>query len=632
MPSDEHLEALKKKLYERGSRRSFTLRRSKLNNPYTGERRAWKETLLLPQQRSLVGVGLIISLLFFISALGYAGYTLFYAPNFVSTSDVSLSIDGPAEISGGDVATFNIAIANNNSVALSGVTLIVEYPPGSKDAASGVQEVSRDRIDIGNINPGEALNKTVRALLFGSESASSSLRTSLEYHLPSSNAVYVKEENFPLTFAAPPLDIVFKLPTEITSNQDMSFSIHITSRAQKKLYNVGLLLQYPPGFQYLGANPTPSSETTFWKIGDLSPGDERSITINGVLEGQHEDVKGFHVTVGEVDPRSTSRITTVYHALFEKVNIARPALALLSAIAGESSESVTATPLKDVTSAIAWENTLSVPITNARVVVTFTGAPIDPSSVRATNGYYNSRDNTITWDPAQLKTLASIGPGVHGSVPFSFKLQQSSEQNPVVTIKAVMSGTRVSEGFANESVYSEISRTVRFVTMVGLSTDAYYSVGPLQNSGPLPPLIDQKTTYTITWALSNSLNKITDATVEATLPIYVSWEEETSPDTETIRYNPITRTVLWSVGNLDSGTGIAPDGIPRSVSFKVSITPSISQIGQALSLTSSSHFKGIDSFTTQPISLDRPAVSTKISKDPQYRSGLESVRGGQATP
>jgi len=632
MPSDEHLEALKKRLYERGSRRSFTIRRSKLNNPYTGERRAWKEALTLSPKHSFVGVGLIISLLFFITAIGYAGYTLFYAPNFVSTSDVTLSIDGPAEISGGDVATFNIAVANNNTSALSGVTLIIEYPPGSKDATNGVQEVSRERIDIGSINSGEALNKSVRALLFGSELASSSIHASLEYHLPSSNAVYVKEESFPLTFAAPPIDIVFKLPPEITSNQDMSFTIHVTSRAQKKLYNVGLVLQYPPGFQYLGADPLPSSATTFWKIGDLSPGDERTITINGVLEGQHEDIKGFHVTVGEIDPRSSSRIITVYHALFEKVNIARPALALMSAISGESSETVTATPLKDVAATISWENTLPIPITNARVVVTFAGAPVDPSSVHATNGYYNSRDNTITWDATQEKRLASVGPSSRGTVVFNFKLLQSSEENPVVKLTAVMSGTRVSEGFANEPVYSEISRMVRFVTMVGLSTDAYYSVGPLQNSGPLPPLVDQKTTYTITWALSNSLNKITDATVEATLPIYVSWEEEAHPDVETIRYNPTTRTVLWSVGALESGTGIAPDGIPRSVSFKVSVTPSISQIGQALSLTNMSHFKGIDSFTSQAVSLDRPAVSTKISKDPQYRSGLESVRGGETSP
>ena len=632
MPSDEHLEALKKKLYERGPRRSFSLRRSKLTNPYTGERRSWKPPLPLSPHRSLVGVGLTLSLLFFLAALGYAGYALLYAPQYVSTSDVMLSIDGPAEISGGDVATFNIAIANNNAVPLGSATLIVEYPAGTKDATSGTQELLRERIPLDTINAGEALNKTVRALVFGSLLASSSVSASLEYRLPNSSALYVKEERFPLVFAAPPVDIVFKLPTEITSNQDMSFSVHIISRAQKELHNVGLSLQYPPGFQYLGAEPVPSSDNSFWRIGSLSAGDERVITISGVLEGQHEDVKGFHVTVGEIDPRSTSRIATVYHALFEKVPIARPALALGAAIAGEPTETVTVSPLKDIATVISWENTLAVPITNARIVVTFSGATIDPASVRATNGYYNSRDNMITWDASQEKSLASIGPGGRGTVRFSFKLKQTNEENPTVTLKAVASGTRVSEGFANEPVYSDIARIVRFVTMVGLSADAYYSVGPINNEGPLPPLVDQKTSYTITWALSNSLNQITDAVVQATLPIYVSWEDVTSPDTETVRYNPTTRTVLWSVGTLNSGVGVAPDGVPRAASFKVSVTPSISQIGQALPLSSTVSFSGIDSFTKQTLSVTRPAVSTKIAKDPQYRTGLESVRSGPPTP
>lgn len=632
MPSDEHLEALKKKLYERAPRGVFTVRRSKLNNPYTGERATFSSSLAIPPRRSFIAIGLILSLIFFVAAVGYGAYSLFFAPQYVSTSDVTLTVDGPAEISGGDIATFNVSIANNNAVPLSSAVLIVEYPAGTKDAESGSQDLSRERIPLDTINPGEAINRSLRALMFGSGTASSSVHVALEYRLPQSNALYVKEQSFLLAFASPPVDVVLKLPEEIPSNQDMALTVSVISRAKKMLHNVGLMVQYPPGFQFIGADPTPTASSAFWKIGDLAPGDERTITINGSLEGQHEEVKGFHVTVGESDPRGSGRIVTVYSALFEKVNIARPALALSTAISGERTETVTVLPLKDVLFSINWENTLAVAVTNARIVATFTGAEIDPASVRSGKGYYNSRENTITWDATQEKSLASIPAGARGSVQGSFKLKQTSSESPIVTLKVLATATRVSEGFENEPVFSDITRTVRFITSAGLATDSYYSVGPFANSGPIPPRVDQKTSYTVTWALSNSLNKITEASVQTTLPLYVEWEGETSPDTETLKFNPTSRTVLWSAGTLESNTGLSPDGVPRSVSFKVSITPSVSHIGQALSLTGPSEFNGIDSFTSQAIKTSRPAVTTKITKDPQYRNGSETVRSGDVTP
>ena len=44
--------------------------------------------------------------------------------------------------------------------------------------------------------------------------------------------------------------------------------------------------------------------------------------------------------------------------------------------------------------------------------------------------------------------------------------------------------------------------------------------GTFTNTGPIPPKAEAETTYTVTWAVTNPLNNLTDVRVSAILPSY----------------------------------------------------------------------------------------------------------------
>lgn len=633
MPGEDHLDALKKKLYERGKATTH-VRRAKLFNRYTEEKRAWGvDTPRISRPASLIPIILIFSAIFFVVAVGYAAYTLFLAPTFVSTSDVQFTISGPTSVSGGEALTLNIAIANNNEVALESVVLTVEYPPGSKDAATGQESLVRERISLGTIASGEALNKQVRALVFGSLEQEAEVRAFLEYRLPSSGALYEKEETFSLSFAAPPIDIVVDAPDEVSSNQSVEFTISVVSNTTKDLRALGLSVQYPPGFQFEEASPSPTAGESFWSFGTLPPGDERTVTIRGVLEGQHDEIKGFHVSAGVVDAARHSRLETLYHAVFTKMTLKRPYVSVTTRIGGSSDERVVVSPEENIGVSISLENSLSTSVTNGKLTVEFSGVPVDTATVRARNGFYDSLKNIIVWDAQMEKDLGELSPSDGTTLSFTFQPLVSEllgRENPESVVRIRFEGTRVSDGFSNEPIRTSIERVIHFITTIGLSTDTLYSVGPLENTGPIPPVVAEKTSYTITWSLANSLNEMVDAGVQTVLPIYVEWEGDSAPATESLKFNEVSRAVIWDVGNIKSGTGIAGTP-PRSVSFKVSITPSESQVGRVVSLTGPTQFSGVDSFTGKQIQTTRPALTTNITKDPLYRIGVGNVFPARAT-
>ena len=140
-----------------------------------------------------------------------------------------------------------------------------------------------------------------------------------------------------------------------------------------------------------------------------------------------------------------------------------------------------------------------------------------------------------------------------------------------------------------------------------------YYTGPLKNTGPLPPKVNQETTYTIIWTITNSSNDISSAVVRTTLPTYVKWLGVVSPDSESVTYNEIGGEVVWNAGAIPAGTGI--NRAAREVAFQVSFLPSISQINQSPLLTSEIAISGNDNFTHTILRDTKRALSIKLSTD-----------------
>ena len=166
---------------------------------------------------------------------------------------------------------------------------------------------------------------------------------------------------------------------------------------------------------------------------------------------------------------------------------------------------------------IKWTNTRSDKVVNSHIEDTLSGDALDRSKVTlGDNGLYRSADNTIVWDKNSTTNLVSILPGESNSVSFSMASILNSTQlraikNPHINLHVVMTGDR--SGIETGEVTSSQDVIIKISSDVTLSAKSYRGVGPLTNSGPIPPRADHETTYTIAWSMTNTTNNLKDTVV-----------------------------------------------------------------------------------------------------------------------
>jgi len=184
-------------------------------------------------------------------------------------------------------------------------------------------------------------------------------------------------------------------------------------------------------------------------------------------------------------------------------------------------------------------------------------------------------------------------------------------------------GKRISETGVPEEIKSVMVKSVRVSSNVQFASRAVYFVGPFANSGPIPPKVEQETTYTIIWSIVNTSNNISNTQVRTVLPVYMKWYGSISPSGEDLSYNPNTNEVIWSPGDIPAGTGIGKP--PREVAFQVVLTPSLSQVKTVPSLITNTTFTATDSFTGASINQEKPDITTNLSTDPKALRDSEIV-------
>jgi hypothetical protein len=218
--------------------------------------------------------------------------------------------------------------------------------------------------------------------------------------------------------------------------------------------------------------------------------------------------------------------------------------------------------------------------------------------------------------------------GESSSVRFSFSPLPpvSSNQlltNPTIVAEVTVRGKRISEAGVPEEVKTVMTQNVKITSRAQFAARAVYFVGPFINIGPIPPKVENETTYTIIWSLVNTSNTITNTRVRGVLPPYVKWAGSVSPGKENITYNRNTNEVLWTPGDIVAGTGVGQP--PREVAFQVVLTPSLSQIKTTPALVSDVNFSGTDLFTGEVLSEEKGDILTVLSTDPKAPDGGDTV-------
>jgi hypothetical protein len=595
----------------------------------------WGDTTIVTERKEKKSYGaLILKIVVIVAMLSTAlsgGYLLYQMVTGIKPSDknIIISFDVPVGVTPGTPADITIKVANQNQVALEYSNLTVIYPSGTRDGGDPNKDLHDQKKVLGDIPAGGEVEFHTKAIFLGEENSDKELRASLEFRFKNINSVFTKEDVRQVHLAAAPVNLTVDTLKELNSGQDITLSVNALSNTVIPLRDVLVKVEYPLGFTFVDADPKPTFGNNVWRIGTMNPAAKQSIKIHGVLVGEASQETVFRTSVGAGADQTARDVATLYYKVLSSVVLQRPFIGINLLINGKSAEEAVAQFGNRVTMRVEWANNLSSKITNAQIEVHLSGVALDRTSVDPSQGgFFRSSDNTIFWDERGDKDLADVEAGGAGYVQFSFMPLPSVTNNklltnPVITADVTVRGKHFSVSGVPEEVKTEITKNVKITSQAQIVPHLMHFVGPIANRGPIPPKVDQETTYTVLFDVINTSNAIKNASITGVIPSYISWGGAVFPANENITFNRSNNTVTWNIGDIPAGTGVNTP--PREAAFQIVFLPSLSQVGDKPYVLQNITFQATDGFTGQEIIQKKPDMSTLLDADPKAGDKSEFV-------
>lgn len=529
----------------------------------------------------------------------------------ISADNINFNIEGPNTIGSSETMSLQIAITNQNTVAIDDATLIVRYPDGTRSVTEPVKNVYEDRIAIGTLQPGEAKNIPIQVAIFGKENDIKELKATFEYRVTGSDGMFYKEAA-PLKFQiiSSPITLQVSSIGKVAAGQPVDVILTVKSNTNKELKDVLITASYPNGFSYKESNPKPVYNQNAWKIDSLKPEQSVKITIKGAINGLTEEKFGINFTAGLSDTENQYLVASPLAEARTEFVIERPFLAVDIAIDGDADRSVVLEPSRSSQVSITVKNTLEESVYDAVVEVVPKGNAFTAQSIDTNTGFYDSNKNIIRWDSTNQKDFSQIKPGDSRRLNFTIK-PTANVGTAAFDVTVNVYAKRVSESSAQEQLIGTVTANAKYASNASIKATATHM------TGPLPPKVGETTKYLITLVAEAGGNNMTNTVIKTSLPTYINWLDDFSGP-GTVEYNPVTKEISWRVGDVNTG-------MRKELAFSLSFQPSVSQVGSIPMLLNRQVLTATDRFTNTALQSEAGGLRTELSNDAGYNEGNGSV-------
>jgi hypothetical protein len=581
-------------------------------------------------RNSLIKTILVLAILFFLGAIGYAVYVTYYGTNIVSSENIDMNITAPISVGSADPVIIDVEITNRNTETLTLADLLVTYPDGTRRIDTN-SPITSEIVPVGTIKPGEIKKERIQNIaLFAPEGSKEDIKITLEYKIPESVTVFRKPKDLTMLIGTAPIGLTVDTVNQISVGQDVIMNLDIKSNSTQVIKGTLLKASYPFGFQFSRANPAPDIGSDTWSLGDLAPNSEQKIQITGTMAGNENQDRVFKFDIGTLDPKDETRMGTTFVSASTELSVTKPFIGSDISLNGNDDPSVPVKAGESILGEVTWQNNLDVPINDVVIQAKLSGGFLDKGSVKADQGFYDSANNTIIWDKTNISDLALIKPGQSGRAVFRLSSLAPNNsnfgtvRNAAITADLSVHGTRLDENNVPQDVKSIVTKVAKIQSQLGLKTRLVRNIGPFINTGPFPTVAEKESTFTVIADVSNSYNTVKGVVYTTQLPDYVKWVGQVYPSTAQVSYDPLTRTVTWNVGDVSSGTGYSTP--IKEMNYQVAFDPSLSQVGQSPIITNDQKLSGLDSFVNQTINGSDGPLDIQIVTDPAFKDGQGVVQ------
>lgn len=558
-----------------------------------------------------------VALLFFVGSLIFAMLTFVQGNTTVSNKNIDILVLGNSFVDGGETLPLQVKVANRNRTSLEIADLLVEYSRG----AGGSNDIVRDRVSLGEIRAGGIAEEIVDVVVFGEQGTVRDIHFTLEYRVSNSNAIFVKDYTYSVNVANSPVDVLVEGPSDVVSNQVFETEITVVQNSTESAENMIVVAQYPSGFKFESATPEPDFGDDTWVLGDLAPGAKKVITLRGSIKAQSGEQRIITILSGSQNPSDEQEIGVQFTATPYQIEVGTPFISAQVSYNGESSNEFNIGSAQESSFSLEWENKLDTSVSDAEIILQFSGNAFDPTRVSVSQGFFDTNSKKIIWNGNNTSVLENVSPGQKGSLFFTITPKQGVS-NPTIEMSVSASGILVGQSTQRDVVENIYTGTARVQSDAQVSAEVLHYAGPFTNTGSIPASVGQETTYTIELSVQSPVNDLENTEVTIEIPSYVAWKNKTFPSSEDLSYNSATREITWDIGDLSSGTGASSK---RTVSFQLGVTPSGNHVGLSPTIIDGAELRGKDSFTGTDIFKKINALTISLFKDTNYNAANDAV-------
>ncbi len=545
--------------------------------------------------------------------IGVVGF--YFYEYFSSDREIIFDVSGPKTAMAG--VPFDIAVnfSNGSKDALEGVSLSIFLP----ENAIVLGEKSDKRVilrTIGMIGSNESFQEKIPAVVFGEGQMAKNFNISVSY-ASILKSRFEKTKTFEITVKEPGIKLDLTSPEKVLNNEEFEISVHYSNVSDFDFFGVRFNFDFPAGFVLKKSEPQLAAAFSgkVLEIGGLSKRGEGDILISGKITGTERQF--FEIK---------SRLSADYKGeIFEVggktavINIAPSPLALTIAL-DDSPESVVFLG-QSLRYRLNYRNTADIGLTDAVIKMKLAGEMFDFVGLE-TNGFFDSRTNTIVWNAANTPAFSLIEPGGGGSVEFEIKVKKNypikrlSDKNFILKADGEISSPTVPYYVSADKTVGLASHSVKVAGYVVLQPFIYFNDPAVKivNKGTLPPKVNQPINFTVHWVIRNYAADIKDINVKSYLLSGVRFTGFSSSTVGSAPvYNERTQEIIWTIDKIQAAKGIVNK--PIEAVFQIEAVPNIIQAGTEMPLMSEVSIRAIDEFTNMELNNKADGLSSRSLMD-----------------
>jgi len=543
----------------------------------------------------------ILALLCLIGGIAYKSRILFF-----NEKNISITIAGPKDVPSAEETTFTLTYANTNWSGLQNASLSFSYPETFLPEVTSAMEVSGHTIKmmIGDIPARTERKVSVKGKFYGSRGKTENIQATLRYSLKYTSAVLETKKIFPITIATSPFLFEITAPLESVSDQEVEYVIDYKNTSDKQFTNTRIKLVYPEGFQLSSAEPRPSEGNNIWYVGNFPQNSGGKIVLRGMLTGLQKEYKTIQGSIGFFEGSENTFVTYGSHERQTQM-VASP-LVLSQTVNGKNDILVGADDVLQYS--IQYKNTGDLGLRDAIIVVELDPTLLDMSSLRIENGSYNASQKLIVWKASDVPELRMIQPGEKGSVSFTVRVLRDISfvggKNLTIKTVAKIDSPDIPTPIGKNKIIGSNTLLIKLQSFVDLRGVVLYADAILSNTGPIPPVVGQETSYSIHLKPINTQNNLKNVRVVVTFPTNIVYRGKYSPQNENISYNERSNELIWELGTLSP-----TENNERELVLQVAVTPVVYEARKNLTLVNTAVLSAEDTFTNEEIKKEKTQIN-----------------------